>query len=79
MRFFNFILASFMSEMILGLAIRNPTTHKGYVKPGPLPGPKADSLIPETGETLDSISGHFMIFQLKNGHRYSTDDVLVAW
>lgn len=31
------------------------------------------------GETLDAISGHFRIFQLRNGHRFSTDDVLTAW
>ncbi len=31
------------------------------------------------GETLDAISGHFRIFQLSNGHRFSTDDVLTAW
>jgi tRNA1(Val) A37 N6-methylase TrmN6 len=30
-------------------------------------------------ETLDAISGHFRIFQLRNGHRFSTDDVLTAW
>jgi tRNA1(Val) A37 N6-methylase TrmN6 len=30
-------------------------------------------------ETLDAISGHFRIFQLRKGHRYSTDDVLTAW
>jgi tRNA1Val (adenine37-N6)-methyltransferase len=30
-------------------------------------------------ETLDAISGHFRIFQLKRGHRFSTDDVLTAW
>ncbi len=31
------------------------------------------------GETLDAISGHFRIFQLRKGHRFSTDDVLTAW
>jgi tRNA1(Val) A37 N6-methylase TrmN6 len=31
------------------------------------------------GETLDAISGHFRILQLKDGHRFSTDDVLTAW
>jgi tRNA1(Val) A37 N6-methylase TrmN6 len=31
------------------------------------------------GESLDAISGHFRIFQLKDGHRFSTDDVLAAW
>jgi tRNA1Val (adenine37-N6)-methyltransferase len=34
--------------------------------------------IPED-ETLDAISGHFRIFQLRKGHRFSTDDVLTAW
>jgi tRNA1(Val) A37 N6-methylase TrmN6 len=33
----------------------------------------------EPGETLDAISGCFRIFQLEKGHRFSTDDVLVAW
>jgi tRNA1Val (adenine37-N6)-methyltransferase len=33
----------------------------------------------EAGETLDYISGHFRIFQLRDGHRFSTDDVLTAW
>jgi tRNA1(Val) A37 N6-methylase TrmN6 len=31
------------------------------------------------GETLDALSGYFRIFQLRNGHRFSTDDVLTAW
>jgi tRNA1(Val) A37 N6-methylase TrmN6 len=31
------------------------------------------------GETLDALSCHFRIFQLENGHRFSTDDVLTAW
>jgi tRNA1(Val) A37 N6-methylase TrmN6 len=31
------------------------------------------------GESLDAISGHFRIFQLEAGHRFSTDDVLTAW
>lgn len=31
------------------------------------------------GETLDAISGHFRLFQLRDGHRFSTDDVLTAW
>jgi len=30
-------------------------------------------------ESLDAISGHFRIFQLRTGHRFSTDDVLTAW
>ena len=53
---------------------------KGCAKPGPIPpgalghGPEV-----EEGETLDAISGYFRLFQLANGHRFSTDDVLVAW
>jgi tRNA1(Val) A37 N6-methylase TrmN6 len=30
-------------------------------------------------ETLDYLSGHFRIYQLRDGHRFSTDDVLAAW
>ena len=52
---------------------------KGWAKPGVIP-PGAHST-PEVGpgETLDAISGHFRIFQLRDGHRFSTDDVLTAW
>jgi tRNA1Val (adenine37-N6)-methyltransferase len=33
----------------------------------------------EPHETLDAISGHFRLFQLSDGHRFSTDDILTAW
>lgn len=33
----------------------------------------------EPHETLDAISGHFRLFQLRDGHRFSTDDILTAW
>lgn len=33
----------------------------------------------EPHETLDAISGHFRVFQLRDGHRFSTDDILTAW
>jgi tRNA1Val (adenine37-N6)-methyltransferase len=29
--------------------------------------------------SCDALSGDFRMFQLKNGHRFSTDDVIVAW
>lgn len=49
---------------------------KGWAKPGPtVPG----GLAPEAGETLDALSGNFRIFQLQEGHRFSTDDLLTAW
>ncbi|MEW6302595.1 MAG: methyltransferase [Verrucomicrobiota bacterium] len=55
-------------------------TFKGWAKPGPIP-PGARGEGPEVGpgETLDAISGYFRLFQLENGHRFSTDDVLTAW
>jgi tRNA1(Val) A37 N6-methylase TrmN6 len=33
----------------------------------------------EPYETLDAVSGHFRLFQLRDGHRFSTDDILTAW
>jgi tRNA1Val (adenine37-N6)-methyltransferase len=55
------------------------THFKGWAKPGPIPpGALSPADVP-SGETLDAISGHFRIFQLRDGHRFSTDDVLTAW
>ena len=52
---------------------------KGWAKPGPVPpGALTTPDLPDE-ETLDAISGHFRIFQLRKGHRFSTDDVLTAW
>lgn len=52
---------------------------KGWAKPGPVP-PDAEA-IPEVpaDESLDALSGHYRIYQLRGGHRFSTDDVLTAW
>ncbi len=38
--------------------------------PGEAPGPD---------ETLDQLVGDWWIFQLRGGHRFSTDDLLTAW
>ena len=56
------------------------TTHfKGWAKPGPVPpGASSHSEVPPD-QTLDALSGHFRIYQLRDGHRFSTDDVLTAW
>lgn len=55
------------------------THFRGWAKPGALPpGASAPLEIP-AGESLDAISGHFRLFQLRDGHRFSTDDVLTAW
>jgi tRNA1(Val) A37 N6-methylase TrmN6 len=42
------------------------------------PGAAAAPDVPPD-ESLDAISGHFRVFQLRKGHRFSTDDVLTAW
>jgi len=55
------------------------THFKGWAKPGLIPpGALSPSDLPGD-ESLDAISGHFRLFQLKAGHRFSTDDVLTAW
>ncbi len=58
----------------------NAETHfKGWAKPGPVPPGLAAGVTVEPPETLDAISGHFRLFQLRAGHRFSTDDILTAW
>jgi tRNA1(Val) A37 N6-methylase TrmN6 len=56
------------------------THFKGWAVPGVIPpGARADVADVGADETLDALSGHFRIFQLRDGHRFSTDDVLIAW
>lgn len=57
----------------------NETHFKGWAKPGIIPPGLAAGVAVESDETLDAISGHFRIFQLRDGHRFSTDDILTAW
>jgi len=55
---------------------------KGWAIPGPqIPDivNASGELAPGAGETLDALSGHYRIFQLRDGHRFSTDDLLTAW
>lgn len=61
--------------------IRNTTPRfRGWTKPGPLPDLEAMHEVElGDGETLDALCGHWRIFQLREGHRFSTDDVLTAW
>jgi tRNA1(Val) A37 N6-methylase TrmN6 len=64
-----------------------PSARKARVRakwtppPGPLPaGDGGDAeLRPREGESLDMLSGEWRIFQRRDGHRYSTDDLLCAW
>jgi tRNA1(Val) A37 N6-methylase TrmN6 len=52
------------------------TSFRGWT----IPGPRAPGGVElEEGESLDAISGHWRIFQLKKGHRFSTDDLVCAW
>ena len=34
---------------------------------------------PAEDESLDQLTGEWSVFQLKKGHRFSTDDVVTAW
>jgi tRNA1(Val) A37 N6-methylase TrmN6 len=52
---------------------------KGWAKPGPVPPGDAGPSDISPDESLDALSGHFRIYQLRRGHRFSTDDVLTAW
>lgn len=52
---------------------------KGWAKPGIIPPGLDSGVTVEPYETLDAISGHFRLFQLCDGHRFSTDDILTAW
>jgi tRNA1Val (adenine37-N6)-methyltransferase len=49
---------------------------KGWTRPGPVPPGEVDL---EPGETLDGLCGHWRIFQLAKGHRFSVDDLVTAW
>ncbi len=55
------------------------THFKGWAKPGTVPPGLASGVTVDAHETLDAISGHFRLFQLREGHRFSTDDILTAW
>jgi tRNA1(Val) A37 N6-methylase TrmN6 len=55
------------------------THFKGWAKPGIIPPGLNSGVKLEPHETLDAIGGHFRIFQLRDGHRFSTDDILTAW
>ena len=59
--------------------MNQPTHFKGWAKPGPIPPGQVAGVAVEPHETLDAISGHFRLFQLRDGHRFSTDDILTAW
>jgi len=56
------------------------THFKGWAMPGPVPpGARRGHLDVPPGETLDALSGYYRLYQLRKGHRFSTDDLVVAW
>ncbi|NNC90043.1 MAG: methyltransferase [Akkermansiaceae bacterium] len=57
------------------------THFRGYGIPGVslVPGALGEGPEAGEGESLDALCGGFRIFQLKKGHRFSTDDILTAW
>ena len=59
--------------------VTGETHFKGWAKPGPVPPGLSAGLTVAPDESLDAISGHFRLFQLRDGHRFSTDDILTAW
>lgn len=60
---------------------RQARARRDWTPPGPVPpGANGDpTLVPGLDESLDAFAGHWRIFQLRHGHRYSTDDLLAAW
>jgi len=59
--------------------VKQDTHFKGWAKPGSVaPGAAVEPIVPPD-QTLDALSGFFRIYQLRDGHRFSTDDVLTAW
>ena len=52
---------------------------KGWAKPGPVPPGLSAGETVGPQDTLDAISGHYRLYQLREGHRFSTDDILTAW
>ena len=52
---------------------------RGWAKPGIVPPGARQPNDVGPGESLDALSGHFRIYQLRDGHRFSTDDLLTAW
>jgi tRNA1(Val) A37 N6-methylase TrmN6 len=62
------------------MAISGDDFFKGWAKPGPrIPVLSTIGEEPDKTTSCDAISGHFRLFQLKDGHRFSTDDLLAAW
>jgi tRNA1Val (adenine37-N6)-methyltransferase len=52
----------------------------GWIAPGPSPStPARPEVFPGPGEDLCCLAGDFRIFQRRDGHRWSADDLVTAW
>jgi tRNA1(Val) A37 N6-methylase TrmN6 len=58
--------------------VRPPRRPPGWCPPGPLPRGRPD-LVPQAGEDLCFLGGNWRIFQRRDGHRWSLDDLVTAW
>lgn len=60
---------------------REARLREDWTPPGPVPPghPDDPSWAPAPGQTLDAFAGHWRLYQLAGGHRFSTDDMLAAW
>jgi len=59
--------------------IRPPRRPAGWIAPGPRPcTPDSPDLLPRNNEDLCFLAGDFRIFQRKDGHRWSADDLITA-
>ncbi|KAI9006185.1 hypothetical protein BC832DRAFT_556323 [Gaertneriomyces semiglobifer] len=61
-------------------AVRPFKPPPGWIPRGPPSRhtPSSPGFAPQEGEMLTSLSGHWMIYQLVSGHRYTTDEVCTA-
>jgi len=60
--------------------IRPARRPPGWIAPGPRPDPpESPELAPGPGEDLCCLAGDFRIFQRRDGHRWSADDLVTAW
>ena len=61
--------------------LRPPRRPPGWIAPGPKVmrrGPECPDLVPAENEDLCFLAGDFRIFQRRDGHRWSADDLVTA-
>lgn len=75
----NFLVQLYAVVRVSELSPEPKRFFKGCAKPGPLLSVNREMPALDEGESLDALCGDFRLYQLKNGHRFSTDDILTAW